>query len=76
MPGEPKPEHGMPPRWHSPPSLVEGGWESVPPIQFVKVEGDNLTTKDVSLHELAKNVAPSLYMASPPFWEMARVPVP
>jgi hypothetical protein len=27
MPGEPKPEHGMPPRQHSPPSLVEGGWE-------------------------------------------------
>jgi hypothetical protein len=27
MPGEPKPEHGMPPRWGSPPLLEEGGWE-------------------------------------------------
>ncbi len=27
MPGESKPEHGMPPRRRSPPSLVEGEWE-------------------------------------------------
>jgi hypothetical protein len=25
--GDCVPKHGMPPRWHSPPSLVEGGWE-------------------------------------------------
>ena len=27
MPGESKPEHGMPPRRCSPPLLVEDGWE-------------------------------------------------
>ncbi len=57
-------------------SLVEDGWESVPPVHFVKVEGDNSTMKDVSSHKLAKKIAPSLYMASPSFWGMARVPVP
>jgi hypothetical protein len=54
------PEHGMLPRRHSPPPLAECGWESNPPIQLVEVEGDNSTTKDVSLHKLAKNVMPSL----------------
>jgi hypothetical protein len=60
-PGKPKQKLGMLPRWCSPPSLVEGGWESVPPLQFVEVEGDDLTTKDVLSHELAKKVLPSSY---------------
>ncbi len=60
-PGEPKLKLGMLPRWRSPPSLVESGWKSVPSLQFVEVEGDDLMTKDVLSHELAKKVAPSLY---------------
>ncbi len=56
--------------------LVEGGWKSVPLIQFVKMDEDNLSTKNVSSCKLAKKVALSLYMASLPFWGMARVPVP
>jgi hypothetical protein len=76
MLGEPKPEQGMPLRRRSPPSLVEGEWESVPPVQFVKVVGDDSTTIDVSLHELTKKVALRLHMASPLYWGIARVPVP
>jgi hypothetical protein len=60
MPGELEPEHGMLPRRHSPPPLAECGWESVPSIQLVEVEGDDLMTKDLSLHNLAKKVVPSL----------------
>jgi hypothetical protein len=59
MPGEPEPEHSMLPRQHFPPPLAECGWERVPPIQLTEVEGDNLTMKVVSSHELAKKVVPS-----------------
>ncbi len=61
--GEPKPKHDMLLRQHSPPSLVEGEWESVPPIQFMKVEGRNLTTKNVLSHELTKKGVLSSVMA-------------
>ena len=28
-----KTKHGVPPRWRSPPSLVEGGWEKTEPAK-------------------------------------------
>jgi hypothetical protein len=71
-------QRGVPPRRHSPPPLVECGWENVPPVQLVVERGGIKTACVNEVQSLSnkqtKEVAPCLSMGLAPDEQQVRVP--